>query len=127
MLATKKMLILSAVLLTVPPARADQNTFADPLFLVASELPHDAPLRFEDLGTGWMEAAYRRISFEPIFKSEVQDAQGKNARLVADSLVGLHWDATGQRPTLVYRFTDNGVMRIRGSRHGALINATWSY
>jgi hypothetical protein len=127
MLATKRILILSAVLLTVPPARADINTFADPLFLVAPELPHDALLHFEDLGTGWIEPGVRRIGFEFLFKSEIQDAQGKNARLAVDPLVWLHWDVTGQRPSLAYQITDNGVMHLRGSRRGALINVTWSY
>jgi hypothetical protein len=126
MLATKKFLMLSAVLLTAPPVRADNNTFADPLFVVAQELSHDAQLRFEDLGTGWIEPGVRRIGFEPLFKSEIQDAQQKKPRL-ADPLVWLHWDATGQRPSLAYQFTDNGVMRFRGLRHGALINVTWSY
>ncbi|MFC3107364.1 hypothetical protein ACFOFO_05225 [Undibacterium arcticum] len=125
MLATKRILILSAVLLTVPPAHADKNTFADPL--VAPELPHDAQLRFENLGTGWVDPVYRRSGFESSFKREIEDVQGKYVRFAVDPLVGLHWDATGHRPSLMYRFTDNGVMHFRGSRHGASVNAIWSF
>ncbi|MFC3106715.1 hypothetical protein ACFOFO_01850 [Undibacterium arcticum] len=127
MLATKRILILSAVLLTVPPARADKNTGDDPLFLVAPELPHDAQIRFENLGTGWVGPVYRRSRFESSFKREIQDVQGKDVRFAVDPLVGLHWDATGHRPSLAYQFTDNGVMHFRGARHGAWVNAIWSF
>ena len=127
MWATKRILIFSAVLLAVPPARADKITFADPFFSVALELPHDAQLRFEDLGTGWVVPVYRGSSFESSFKREIQNVQGKEVRFAVDSRVGLHWGATGHRPSLVYRFTDNGVVHFRASRHGAGVSAIWSF
>jgi len=127
MLATKKILILSAVLLTVPSARADQNTVADPLFFVAPEQSHDAQLQFEDLGPGWVEPVFRGSSVKPSIKNETQNVPGKDARFAVDPHAGLHWDITEQRPSLAYQFTDNGVMHFRGSAHGALINMTWSY
>jgi hypothetical protein len=126
MWATKRVLILSAVLLAVPPARADKMTFADPLLLVAPKLPPDGQLRFEDLGIVRVVPVDRR-SIEPSFKREIQDVQGNDVRFAVDPRVGLHWDATGQRPSLVYQFSDNGVMRLRGSRHSVGIRAIWSF
>jgi len=127
MLATNKILILSAVLLAVPPARADQNTSADPLFFVDAEPLHDAQFRSDDSGTGWVEPVFKGGSYDPSIKSEIQTAQGKNTRMVVDRPAGLHWDTTAQRPSLAYQFTDNGVIHVHGSAHGAMINVSWSY
>ena len=125
MWATKGILILSVVLLAVPTARADKVTFADPL--VAPELPHDGRLRFLDLGAGRVVPVSRRSSVEPSFKREIQGVPGNDVRFAVDPRVGVHWDATGQLPSLVYQFTDNGVIRLRGSRHSVGIRAIWSF
>ena len=127
MLATQKIMVLSTVLLTVPPAHADQNTAADsPLFFVVPEQPHDAQLRSADWDPGWVEPIFRVSNFDPSIKSETQNIQGKDARFAADPRASLHWDTTAQRPSLVYQFSDNGVLHFHGSRHGAMISVTWS-
>lgn len=128
MSATAKILIVSVALLVVQPARADKITFADPLFLVAPALRHGTPLYFDDLGIARVVLVYKMRSFAFSFKREIQDVQEKKeTAFAADPRISLHWDAAGHRPSLAYRFTDNGVMHFRGSMHGARVSAIWTF
>ena len=128
MSATTKVLLVSVALLVVRPVRADKITFADPHFLATQELRLGKPLPFEDLGVGQLVLAYKRRSFAFSVKREIQDAQEKKeAPFAADSRISLHWDAAGHRPSLAYRFTDNGVLHFRGSMHGARVSAIWTF
>lgn len=65
---------------------------------------------------------------DPVYRDflarlSVSEAMGSNTapimRLALNSRVGVQWSLDGQRPSLEYRFSDNAVMRFRGSRHGA--------
>lgn len=126
--AAMAIVILWALLLAVPPARADQIAFADPPMPVTEGLPRDTLPNIQASTIGPNAPLDRKSGYEPLFPSKIQDTLGKTARLSSESRVGFQWAAlNGQRPSLEYRFTDNQKMQFRGSRHGVRVVAIWTF
>ena len=126
--AAMAIMILWAVLLAVPPARADQIAFADPPMPVTEGLAHDTlPNIIQASTIGPNAPLDRKGGYEPLFSNKIQDTLGKTARLSSDSRVGFQWALNGKRPSLEYRFTDNEKMQFRPSRHGARVVAVWTF
>ncbi len=127
MWTTRRILILSTVLLTAAPAHAEERVSAMPPIFVSPNDP-DGALPMNDALTHGPAAGLGRESSSAavVLSGEGQDRRAP-ARWALESGGGLHWTQDGQRPSLTYRFSDNGVMRLRGARRGVAVSATWEF
>lgn len=70
---------------------------------------------------------YRNFIARFSVSEAIEDKPAPILRLALTTRVGVQMGLDGQRPALAYRFSDNAVMRLRGSSHGARLVLHWKY
>jgi hypothetical protein len=116
MCATKQTLFLFATLLATWSARAGE---------IALTVPPQIALDTQQSGNSAADktsAADRELASDPASINDTQTLRPAPARKLAEPAGGLHWATDGQRPVLQYRFSDDALMRLRGSAGGAAIS-----
>ena len=120
MCVAKRIVFLFAVLLASLPACAEKTSLAAPPRTAIEDLLHARQ-------AGDKSVAERDVGYEPASGSDIQVGLPESARKTVDSRDGLHWATDGQRPVLQYRFSEDGVMRIRGAGGGAAVSFKWGF
>lgn len=126
----KMILVLSAALLAAAPACADESGAAggnnSSSTTISQEPPRTTLSGNEGAVNGGSYSEDRGGSYEVETPGQTQRKADKNARANPAS-GGFHWTADGDRPALAYRFSETGVVRLRGNIHGARVVFNWNY
>ena len=123
----KMILVLSAALLALPPACADESGNTSSNTSISHEPPRVVWSDNEGAVNGGSYSEDRGGSYEDETPGQIQDrTEKKNARSNS-ALSGFHWTADGDRPALAYHFSETGVARLRGNVHGARVVLDWHY
>jgi hypothetical protein len=128
----KMILVLSAALLAAAPACADETGTVGGNTSSSTAISHEPPRAAfsgnEGAVNGGSYSGDRDGSYEVMTTSATQDsAERKNARANSAASGGFHWTADGDRPALAYRFSESGIVRLRGNIHGARVVFNWNY
>jgi hypothetical protein len=77
---------------------------------------------------GATSEASAELPLEAPSSSPIRNYRAQNstrANLNSDS--GIHLSMEGERPSLAYRFSESGIVRLRGNIRGARVVFSWSY
>ena len=110
-------LMFATVCLTLLPAQAEERVSDRPPVFVVEGQSEGARVNDADPLTG----ATAVPRGDPL-----RTAQSRE-RLATESASGLRWTFDGQRPSLNFRFSDSGVMRLRGKSRGLEVSASWEF
>ena len=120
MWTTQRSLIFLAVMLGLSPAWAENAVLDSLPVLVASGEPDGAPANDVNPDRGTSAASGKDGSQLPL------PGVGRDHR-AREGAGGLQWSHDGQRPALVYRFSEDGVLRFRGRSRGIEFSASWDF
>ena len=118
----RKVLMLLVIVQAIPLAHADDSSLANAGQDASKRLP-----RPDYLSAGFF--ARREKAAEPPAYPAAQSnaAEFSSSARGQDPSSSLHWVPSEQRPTVEYRFSKDGTMRLHMNRHGVEATMGWHF